>query len=597
MASMPQGDQKSKRKKKSKKKGNAQAAATTDTDAPTTPADESTETQNGPDEEDEAENDEQDTEQTTVTPAQEEPPDEQGQGTVTVANGVKELSIDDDESNDAAARFDALVKDRDALRLEVTELRKSLEELQAKHATDIEAMQTELAETQAEKENAEEQYQSLLGKVNTIRSQLGERLKADAEDLAQARTRIEELEEQRSELQERYTARSAEVEELTAQNAELSQKQAEQSKELSTLRNRLTLSQQNWLKEKEELVESEAYMRDEFENAKQAMHDWEVLAMEERTMRKDLADRNADLEEQLTSLKEAYEKAVSERDTHSAAVDGLQKALQEIQTVRKQELKELVETSQNEQEALRKQVSDLQAIYDSTVAELEQTKKELERALPFEKEVKEKNLLIGKLRHEAVILNDHLTKALRFLKKGKPEDNVDRQIVTNHFLHFLALDRSDPKKFQILQLIAALLGWTDEQREQAGLARPGGNTATTTGTTSSFNSLRGLGSLGVAAAPGSPLMHRTPSTPALLNHPDYFGGSGSGGPESATSPHSRETLAELWQHFLEQEAAAGSGAVKTSKSRQGSQSQSHPNTTTGTGPGPGPGAGSSAPPR
>ena len=28
-------------------------------------------------------------------------------------------------------------------------------------------------------------------------------------------------------------------------------------------------------------------------------------------------------------------------------------------------------------------------------------------------------------------------------------------------LHFLALDRSDPKKFQILQLIAALLGWDD----------------------------------------------------------------------------------------------------------------------------------------
>ena len=54
------------------------------------------------------------------------------------------------------------------------------------------------------------------------------------------------------------------------------------------------------------------------------------------------------------------------------------------------------------------------------------TKQELERALPFEKEVKEKNLLIGKLRHEAVILNDHLTKALRYLKKAKPEDTIDK---------------------------------------------------------------------------------------------------------------------------------------------------------------------------
>ena len=92
---------------------------------------------------------------------------------------------------------------------------------------------------------------------------------------------------------------------------------------------------------------------------------------------------------------------------------------------------------------------------------LETTRKELERALPFEKEVKEKNLLIGKLRHEAVTLNEHLTKALRILKKGRPEDNVDRQIVTNYFLHFLSIDRSDPKKFEALQLISALLGWSD----------------------------------------------------------------------------------------------------------------------------------------
>jgi hypothetical protein len=39
--------------------------------------------------------------------------------------------------------------------------------------------------------------------------------------------------------------------------------------------------------------------------------------------------------------------------------------------------------------------------------------------------------------------------------------SISRHIVTNHLLHFLALDRSDPKKFQILQLIAALLQWTE----------------------------------------------------------------------------------------------------------------------------------------
>jgi chromosome segregation ATPase len=203
-----------------------------------------------------------------------------------------------------------------------------------------------------------------------------------------------------------------------------------QSKELSSLRNRANLSQQNWIKEREDLKEQAAYLREEYETAKQSMHDWEVLALEERSVRKDLGEKVGDLEEQVSSLREAYERAATERDSQSTTVDGLQKALQEIQTARKKELRELVEASQAETETLRKQLQDAEKASSVAVAELETTKKELERALPFEKEVKEKNLLIGKLRHEAVILNDHLTKALRFLKKGKPEDNVDRYAIT-----------------------------------------------------------------------------------------------------------------------------------------------------------------------
>lgn len=85
-----------------------------------------------------------------------------------------------------------------------------------------------------------------------------------------------------------------------------------------------------------------------------------------------------------------------------------------------------MESSDAQTEDLRKKLQLAEKSATDANAELERTKAELERALPFEKEVKEKNLLIGKLRHEAVTLNEHLTKALRFLKKGRPEDNVDR---------------------------------------------------------------------------------------------------------------------------------------------------------------------------
>ena len=85
-----------------------------------------------------------------------------------------------------------------------------------------------------------------------------------------------------------------------------------------------------------------------------------------------------------------------------------------------------MENSQAKTESLQRQVQESQSKANKAEGSLVSMRKELERALPFEKEVKEKNLLIGKLRHEAVILNDHLTKALRYLKKGKPEDNIDK---------------------------------------------------------------------------------------------------------------------------------------------------------------------------
>ena len=61
------------------------------------------------------------------------------------------------------------------------------------------------------------------------------------------------------------------------------------------------------------------------------MQDWEVLAMEERSIRENLAERVSDLEDQVASHREAYEKAALERDGQSVTVDGLQRALQEIQ--------------------------------------------------------------------------------------------------------------------------------------------------------------------------------------------------------------------------------------------------------------------------
>lgn len=95
-----------------------------------------------------------------------------------------------------------------------------------------------------------------------------------------------------------------------------------------------------------------------------------------------------------------------------------------------------MESSDAQLEELKRALNDAEAKASQADKDLTNAQSELERVRPFEKEVREKNLLIGKLRHEAVTLNDHLTKALRFLKKGKPEDNVDRYVHTWTYFRF-----------------------------------------------------------------------------------------------------------------------------------------------------------------
>lgn len=145
------------------------------------------------------------------------------------------------------------------------------------------------------------------------------------EELSHSRSHVEDLENQNATLQ-------SEVDSKSAQLSSSQEESAQQSKELSSLRNRMNLSQQNWLKEKDDLTEQENYLRSEFEDAKQAMHNWEILAMEERSIRENLEEKVSDLEEQLSNLKQDYEKATSECSNQSVTVDGLQRALQEIQT-------------------------------------------------------------------------------------------------------------------------------------------------------------------------------------------------------------------------------------------------------------------------
>ena len=93
---------------------------------------------------------------------------------------------------------------------------------------------------------------------------------------------------------------------------------------------------------------------------------------------------------------------------------------------------------------------------------------------------------------------------------------------------FLSLDRSDPKKFEILQILASILDWRDDVKEKVGLARPG----------ASASSLR---------LPASPF-GRTTSTPAL--HAAIFS-------EPVPTGPNQPSISEMWTSFLKKAVESG----------------------------------------
>lgn len=137
----------------------------------------------------------------------------------------------------------------------------------------------------------------------------------------------------------------------------------------------------------------------------------------------------------------------------------------------------------------------------------------------------------------AVILNEHLTKALRLLKRGSSNDSVDRQLLNNLLLSFFQIPRQDSKRFEVLKVLSSVLAWDDTQKEQAGLLRPG----------STNPSLGALSPTSTRSPPMSPTinrgsMSRRTSGTLQLQAADFMG-------------PNRESMADLWINFLQSEAA------------------------------------------
>ncbi|EAU89498.2 hypothetical protein CC1G_07724 [Coprinopsis cinerea okayama7 len=405
----------------------------------------------------------------------------------------------------------------------------------------VERLQKELEKTREEKDALAEQYNTLLARLTDMRTKLGTKLQQDAEELDRREQLIQTLTAQNDDLTATLETLK---EELVTSHAEADRT----SRELDALRTRaLHDNAQESLQRERELREAQL----ELEKCRMERDEWERMAMQEKAIAEDAKSTIDGLQRDLDLEREAREREASLLEEEREKSANLQSVLLDFQSAKEHELKQAVKDYEAQVLQVTQSLAEYKHRAHTAELKLEENNTDITRTQELEKELKEKNLLIGKLRHEAVIINEHLVEALRRLRKNSSETNVDRRLVTNVVLSFLTTPRADSKRFEMLNLLASILQWTDSEREKAGLQRQGGPALSPPAT--------GFWGRSLSSGP----MHSPSRSPEL--------------PKSDET----ESFSRLWVEFLLTEAS-GDSASKNDAPAPTTRNGSLPNTPTST---------------
>ncbi|OCH89314.1 hypothetical protein OBBRIDRAFT_794357 [Obba rivulosa] len=383
----------------------------------------------------------------------------------------------------------------------------------------IQRLQRELERTKEEKDTLAAQYRNLLAKLTAMRTTLGNKLKQDAEELDRQEQLVQQLAAQNDDL-------ASTVETLKSELIASNEEAERASKELETMRTRaLQESAQDVYMKERELRD----VQSELEQCRMERDEWEQKALQEHVAADEARTALENLRREYEVELEAQERTTAELVTERQKSNNLQSVLVEFQEAKDHELRQAVKDYDSQLMQATQSLAEYKHRALTAELQLEESSTNTSRTQELEKEVKEKNLLIGKLRHEAVIMNEHLMEALRRLRRSSPDTSVDRRLVTNVLLSFLMTPRADPKRFEMLSLLASILSWTEDEREKAGLQRR------------------------ASATQGSLLWGRSAAS------------SPKGKNAELERTDETESFSKLWVEFLLTEAAAGEGGSPPAK--------------------------------
>ncbi|KAJ1667696.1 hypothetical protein IW140_001246 [Coemansia sp. RSA 1813] len=227
-------------------------------------------------------------------------------------------------------------------------------------------------------------------------------------------------------------------------------------------------------------------------------------------------DRIEQLQSDLNEALNSESQWVEERDVHLVTIQNLQSALESLQESKDAEIDMAMEKLREELRACTKKQRVAEARAEQAESRLRKIELSGATADQCQQRIADQSNEIERLRHEISVLKDHLNESMRRLREESNEFNLDKRVITNLVVGFLALPYGDSKRYEVLQLISSILQFSEEQQEKVGLIRKAGRRA--------------------------PLQQSSPSTPA--SEP------------SDGSVDTKESFSDQWISFLLRESSA-----------------------------------------
>lgn len=153
----------------------------------------------------------------------------------------------------------------------------------------------------------------------------------------------------------------------------------------------------------DEVAAREAQLREvteDLERSRLEREDWENQAMKERVEREKLETSLHSIERELSTIKAENQQLKEERDREAEAAQNLHVVLEEFQAAKDREIRATLGDMQVQVQSLTKSLQEYKQRAHAAETRLSTTQSDSERVSALQQEVKEKNLLIGKLRHE-----------------------------------------------------------------------------------------------------------------------------------------------------------------------------------------------------